>query len=285
MGSVTNPLKLRASIAKPHDRTLITRLCRRAVSRSDYVLRILPSIIARDALFLAWYGDALVGMTNFERCIDGSGWLNVARTDPDWRGRRVAAFLQREIATYAKPRGIGPLRLWVSSDNKPSLRACEHGGFRQVCEAVHISRRLRTNEPRRRISSSFPSETQLLPLLQSRYVTKTQGYIGYRRHFLKLTKRLLTRLRDSGELYSIEDTTLLVSRPDRLFGLPQSAATLLRGPLAKSLNTAIEIAQGMGARVLSSYIPYSRYEISVVRRLGFRRSPWGKHCLVFEKEI
>jgi hypothetical protein len=122
-------------------------------------------------------------------------------------------------------------------------------------------------------------------LLKSPYLAKTRGYIAYRRHFVKLTKRLLRRLSEDGNLYQTEESTLLISRPERIFREPQSSLTILRGPMAKSLNAAKEIAQGTGARILSSYVPYNRYEVSVAKRLGFRRSFWGKHFLAFEKKI
>ena len=285
MERFSTSLELRVSIAKDSDRPLITRLCRRAVSRSDYVLRILPSIVARGGLFLAWDGDALVGITNFDKCIDGSGWLSVARTDPKWRGRGVATFLQRKIAAYAKQRGVGTLRLWVSSGNKSSLRACERGGFKQVCEAAHISRGLTRSKRPRKFNPSYPTEAKILPLLKSSYVAKTRGYVGYRRHFVKLTKDLLTQLREEDELYITEGEALVVTRPETFFRTAQSSLTTLEGTFARSVELAEEIARDMGARFLSSYIPYSPHEISIARKLGFRRSPWGKHCLVFEKRI
>jgi GNAT superfamily N-acetyltransferase len=278
-------LKIRVSIAKKSDAPLIARLCRRAVSRSDYVITILPTIIACGTLFLAWDEKALVGMTHFDRSIDGSGWLSAARTDPKWRGRGVATLLQRKIGAYAKRRGVGTLRLWVSSDNKSSLRACERGGFRRVCEAAHISCSLGRVKPHGSAHPSFPSEAQLLPLLKSSYAAKTRGYIGYRRHFVELTKSLLIRIRDEGELYYSGAATLLVTRPDSLFRAQRSSVTIMEGPFAQSLKAAREIARGMGARILSSYIPYNRYEISVAKRLGFRRNPWGQHSLVFEKRL
>jgi GNAT superfamily N-acetyltransferase len=278
-------LKLRVSIAKQSDRPLIGRLLRRAVGRSDYVFRILPRLLERRTLFLAWDGDALVGMTNFDRCIDGSGWLSVARTDPDWRGRGVATLLQHEIAAYAKRRSIEVLRLWALSNNKSSLRACARGGFKQVCEAALVYHTLRPAKTHRKIHASHPSEEELLPLLKSSYVAKMQGYVGHRRHFLKFTKKLLTRLRNEDELYITEDYALLVTQPETTFRARQSSLTILEGPFAESLNAAKTIASQLGARILSSYIPYRPYEISVARKHGFRRRQWSTHCLVFEKRI
>jgi hypothetical protein len=159
------------------------------------------------------------------------------------------------------------------------------GRFEQVCEAAHVSNTLSPVKPLRKVNPTFLSDAQLLPLLKSSYVAKTRGYIGYRRHFVKLTKNILTLLRDEGELYSAGDETLLVTRPEKTFRAPQSRLVILEGPFARSLIAAKEIARHMGARILSSYIPYDPYEVSVAKKLGFKSSPWGKHCLVFEKRI
>ena len=281
----TTQARLKVSIAKQSDRPLITRLSRRAIGPSDYVLRILPSVVARGGLFLAWEGSELVGMTNFDKCIDGSGWLSMARTDPNWRRRGVATLLQRKIAAYARRRGVRTLRLLVSSENMPSLKACEKGGFKRVCEVAHTSCKLRTRRPRGKVGASSISQTQLQSLLKSRYLAKTGGYIGYRRHFVKLTKRLLTRLCNEGELYLVGASAFLVSRPERSFRGLQSSSAILQGPMGKSLILAKEVALRLGARILRCHTPYSAYEISVARGLGFTSSPWGKHCVLFEKKI
>jgi len=283
MAPLQQPTRLTITLAKRADRLAITRLCRRAVSGSDYVVRILPAVIDRGGLFLAWAGNELAGMTNFEQLVDGSAWLSMARTDPAWRRRGVAISLQHYIAAYARRRSIRALRLWIVSWNKPSIGACKKGGFKQICEAAHVFRSLRSANRGKVKPSSASSDLQLL--LKSSYAAKTQGYIGYQRHFVRLSKPLLTRLQEHGDLYLIEDSALLVTAPDRLFRIPQSNLTILEGPMAKSLTRAKEIAQGMRARRLSTYIPYNPYEISVAKKLGFRRTPWGKHCLVFEKEI
>jgi len=88
-----------------------------------------------------------------------------------------------------------------------------------------------------------------------------------------------------GELYLTDEAALLVIRPDTFVRAGQSSATILEGPFTRSLLKAQEIAVGMGARTLSAYIPYDAYQISVAKRLGFRRSRWGIHALVFEKRI
>jgi hypothetical protein len=221
-------------------------------------------------------------MTNFEKCVDGSGWLSMARTDPDWRRRGVALFLQDQIAGYAKRRRITTLRLLTSSKNRASINACKKGGFRQVCEATHITCTMRTRKQPSKIQSSS-SPLQMQSLLKSNYLSMMNGYIGHKWHFVKLTKRLLKRLKNEDELYVADDSVLLITKPERRFAQPQSTLAILNGRAADSLRDAKKIASSLGARVLSSYIPYSPYQLSVAEKLGFRTRRWSKHCLVFEK--
>jgi hypothetical protein len=264
---------------------LVARLCRRAVGPSDYILKILPNVIALGRLFLAWHGSELVGMTNFDKCVDGSGWLSMARTDPAWRRRGVAIFLQRQIVDYARGKGIGPLRLWTLSKNKASIKACEKGGFKQVCEAAHLSCRLRVKKKAKRVLPTSASNTQLQSFLRSGYSSKMNGYIARGWHFMRSSERLFRQLERQGELYVAEDSTFLVTRPEIRFKEPQSSLTILAGPVPKSMKSAKKIAVALGAKILSSYVPYERYQLSIAKKYGFKRSPWGKHCLIFEKKI
>ncbi len=102
---------------------------------------------------------------------------------------------------------------------------------------------------------------------------------------MRSSERLLRQLERQGELYVAGDSAFLVTRPEIRFKEPQSSLTILTGPVPKSMNSAKNIAGALGAKILSSYIPYEPYQLSIAGKCGFRRSPWGKHCLVFEKKI
>ncbi len=224
-------------------------------------------------------------MTNFDKCVDGSGWLSMARTDPAWRRRGVATFLQRQIIDYAREKGIGPLRLWTSSKNKASVNVCEKGGFKQVCEAAHVSCRLRVEKKAKRVLPTSASNTQLQLFLRSDYSSKMNGYIARGWHFMRSSESLLRQLEEQGELYVAEDSAFLLTRPEIRFKEPQSSLTILIGPVQKSMKSAKKMAEALGTKILSSYIPYEPYPLSIAKKCGFRRSPWGKHCLVFEKKV
>jgi GNAT superfamily N-acetyltransferase len=274
-----------ARTARPADFRSIVRLCRRAVGPRDYVLSFLRDAIAEKSLFLALKGDELVGMTNFEKCIDGSGWLSMARTDPAWRRTGVAVFLQKRIAAFAKRRGITALRLWTSAKNKPSLSAIGKGGFRLVCEAAQISCSLSTKvkrpviRPLTRLSSA-----QFESLLNSRYLTQEDGYMAYKWHFVK-ARKTLPKLLHRRELYSYGESTFILARTERVLGRVGFSATLLNGPMTASLRNSKETARTLGAHVIRAYVPYDRYLLKAARELGFRIAPWGQHCLVFERNI
>jgi L-amino acid N-acyltransferase YncA len=130
----------RTRLARPSDLKRIARLCKRAVGRNDYALGIVDEIVRARRLFVVFSPDGdLIGMASYTPVFDKSGWLGMARTDPDWRGMGVARFIQRSIATYARKKGIRTLRFFVTSTNSSSLRAARKGGFRVVAHASHLS--------------------------------------------------------------------------------------------------------------------------------------------------
>jgi len=207
------------------------------------------------------------------------------KNGPAWRRHGVATFLQRQIIDYAREKGIGPLRLRTSSKNKASVNACEKGGYKQVCEAAHVSCRLRVKKKAKRVLPTSASKTQLQLFLRSDYSSKMNGYIASGWYFMRSSERLLRQLEKQGDLYVAEDSVFLLTRPEIRFKEPQSSLTILTGSVPKSMKSAKKIAGALGAKILSSYIPYEHYQLSIARKCGFRRSPWGKHCLVFEKKI
>ena len=279
-------LSLTARVARPSDYNIVARLCRRAVGPGDYVLRIVEETIAKKQLFLAWTNGELAGIVDFEKCIDGSGWLAMGRTDPKWRRRGVAVFLQEHIAVHARRSGIRYLRLWALSNNRPSLLAAMKGGFRPVCEAAHVSRRTQGKRSTQQLHLKDPTYPKSIKsLLSGKYLGKMNGYLGYKRHFVKATEKLLARLAERGELYSDEEASFILTKPEIAFGRRSRSFALLDGSASSNLERVKKTTKGFGPLMLRSYVPYDWHLLSVARTAGFRREPWGKHCIVFEKKI
>jgi len=275
---------LEVSVARPSDHKSIERLCTRAVGPDDYVLWVLRSVIKDRGLYLAWVGDLLVGMTNFDECIDGSGWLSMARTDPDWQGRGVARFLQRELAKHAKKHEIRILRLWTLSSNHASIRACKKGGFRPVCESVHVSHSFRS-KIRRQYSHSTNNVITMRTILKSSYLLKMQGYIAYKWYFVKTNDTLIEKIRRKRELHSFDELTFILTKPERSFHRLSCSFSLLEGKPMQPMHLIFSKAKSLGVDWVGGYLPYDRHLLAVASKIGFNVDSWGEHCLVFEKSI
>ena len=279
-------LQLIARIARPSDFQPVAKLCRRAAGPRDYVLSILRETIERGGLFLALNDSELVGMTNFEKCMDGSGWLGMARTDPDWRRSGVAIFLQERITAHAKKGGITTLRLMASSRNRPSIGAIRKGEFKQVCEAAHISYHFKTTGKDTSIPPcSRVSETQLDTILDSEYLSQMNGYLPYNRRFVKANERLLKMIFRRGEVYAMGGAAFILTEPKKIFRERATSLSLLTGKVTDSFTRSKDAAKALGVQVMGAYIPYNRYLVRTAEELGFRREHWGHHCLVFERNI
>ena len=275
---------LEVSVARTSDYKVISHLCRRAVGPDDYVLWILREIIDDRGLFLAWAGDQLVGMTNFDKCVDGSGWLSMARTDPDWQGLGVARFLQRELAKRAKKRGIRILRLWTLSANHAAIRACEKGGFSRVCEAVHVSHSYRSKirEESPNLTNSVNSTKKIL---ESSYLSETHGYFAYKWQFVKANEVLIEKIRRKRELCSHDKLTFILTKPEKSFRRLSCSFSLLEGDPASSMRVILSKAKSLRAAWIGGYLPYDCELLTAALQSGFKVDSWGNHCCVFEKII
>jgi len=279
-------ISLNIRIARPSDAKLVARLCRRAVGPGDYVLRILRETIAERGLFVAWSNGELVGMTNLDRCIDGAGWLSMARTDPNWRRKGVTLLLQRHVIAHARRRGIRALRLWILSTNNASIKACMKGGFNPVCESAHVSCSIRAKRKPRQLAPLSPRATSSLKLvLESSYLAKMNGYFAYKWYFAKANRELLEKLLRKGELYWDGESAFILTKPERSFGVPYSSVALLHDQAGPSLRKIKEVAKGFGRIWLGLYLPYDANLLRAANRTGFKRDPWAEHCIVFEKKI
>jgi GNAT superfamily N-acetyltransferase len=277
-------LNFTARIARRSDYSKIVRLCNRAVGPDDYVLFGLADTIERGGLFLAFSGDQLVGMSNFTRTIDNAGWLGMARTDPDWRRKGVALFLQNEKGKYAKELGIRKFRLFVLSTNTASLRACLKGGFSKVAEAAHMSispKKFKNNEIQ---FAHIDSKNSLRDLLRSKYALKMNGYIPYRWNFLKFMPGVLLEIQRRGELYESDGLKFILTEKLEHEGSHREFS-LLEGSFERGVSSVISVGKKLGCDSLGAFIPFDHYLISIARKFGFRDDSWGWHCIVLEKKL
>jgi GNAT superfamily N-acetyltransferase len=274
-------------IARSSDYSSIVRLCRRAVGPEDYVLHSLKETIADGNLFLAFSRDVLVGMTNFTRTIDGCGWLGMARTDPDWRGRGVARFLQRSTAEYARRKSIETLRLLILSTNYPSLAAAEKGGFRRVAHTAHLtfSKIKSAKIGEQSSSSSSHEQTPDSIITKSRYIRKMNGYLAYAWYFVRPDARLLESLAKSREIISADDVIAIFPRARRRYQRTHSEFSIISGPTRSALEITKQEGSAMKLDSIGTFLPFDRHILDAARLAGFQRDQWAKHSILFEKPI
>lgn len=281
---------MEARIARLSDYTGLARLCRRAVGPGDYVIHYLNDAIRKRGVFMALEEGQLVGMSEFRRCVDGSGWLGMARTDPNYRRRGVALFLQRSIASHSRRKGIRTLRMWVLKRNSPALKAAEKGGFRQVSEAVHVSRIFRSKPKREGLASVKSVNVKLADdALASSYLSKMNGYMGYGWHFVKPDRRVLRKTARNHKLFLVDGTVFILSEQDYAGGAESEHRhrefSLLLGPAQESFGKVKEAARLIGLGGVGSYLPRDSRLLGLAEREGFHVDSWGDHCVVFEKQL
>ena len=278
----------RSRIAAASDYAMIRKLCVRAVGPEDYVLGILKDVIERGRLFLVFSkGNELIGMSNFTPVFDKSGWLGMARTDPEWRGLGVAQFLQKKSASFARERGIRKLRFFVVSTNSASLRAAVKGGFKVVAEATHVSfktNKISQSTVNTEIKEDEENGSGILDYdstSDSTYLRRMNGYIGYGYAFVKGNKRNLAQIRKRGEMHSFPDGTFVFTQPEARRG----EFSIITGTTTESLTKILHISKGLKVSSVGGFIPYDRGIINSAEKIGFHPDTWGRHLIVFEKKI
>ncbi|MHB1908561.1 MAG: GNAT family N-acetyltransferase [Nitrososphaerales archaeon] len=263
--------------ARPADRKNIERLCLRAVGTHDYVLGILPSILKDGNLFLAFHGDELVGMSSFTALPDKSGWLGMARTDPKWRGKGVAQFLQRKLNHYAKQRGITVLRFFVLHTNNKSLRAARKGGFEPVSEAMHVFRRIKRKEAKKKVGVRKANLTS--KQLNKYLLGMKDSLLPYKYWIIKPSLSLLTSIQKNDELFTFKDAMFIFAKENK-----RAFFSIIRGAPKKVLSLVIAQASQDKISLLEGLLPASPPYSTASKELGFSRSRWGRHLIVFQKE-
>ncbi|MHB8700217.1 MAG: GNAT family N-acetyltransferase [Nitrososphaerales archaeon] len=283
-------MTFKARIARSEDYEAVANLCSRAVGPDDYVLPILRKIIDAHGLFLALDGKRVIGITNFQRTLDGSGWLSSARTDPDYWGKRVATFLQESIASKARGRGINTLRMWINKTNHASIRAGMRGGFQPVSEMIHLSRNVKSRSSKLVACKrdENPSAEEISEILSSNYIRSMNGFFAFNWQLVRASEKVIKAVARKGWLFkTLDEDAFFFPGDHEIWGRRQhNEFAPLKGPLDRSLNFMELYGPSAGAGSIGSFLPYKPHYIRVARNSHeFSVDLWGTHCILFEKAI
>jgi hypothetical protein len=243
-------------------------------------------LIADGGLLLAFQGTNLVGITNYQKCIDGSIWLGQARTDPAWRRKGVAVFLQRAVIDSARKQHVRKVRMWVLASNSPALAATRKGGFKTVCEFVHVTRRVRKlkhhlQQPIHSIANIHVQSQ----LSSSKYLRASNGYIGYSFYIIKPTWNVWNRITRNGELYGYGESLFVYSRNEKWSKRFYPALAAITGEPDEVLDMVRKISDVRKSVSVDSYLPNESRILRAWVDSGFKINDWGYRCVVFEKNI
>jgi L-amino acid N-acyltransferase YncA len=282
--SLVEQFRFSSRMARPADHSGIVRLCKRAVGSHDYAIRLVKEMIKERRLFVVFSPDGdLIGMSSFTPVFDKSGWLGMARTDPKWRGKGVAQFLQRTIARYAKKKGIRKLRFFVLSTNIRSLRAARKGGFKAVAQFSHVSCSL--NKVRKSLIDAVENEVakpvNTVSILKSPYVSKMNRYIRYGFYMVKATASNLGYIDGKKELFRSNGSSFILTQTEKT----HAEFGILTGRIKDTLIRILKYAKEKKLRFVDGVLPHDYHMIKVSQSLGFHVDSWGKHLLLFEKII
>jgi GNAT superfamily N-acetyltransferase len=300
-------MEYNARIATERDKDEIKKLCARVMGDDDYVIRILDRTIPAGGLFLAFDGERMVGLSNFQKCFDGSAWLSMARTDPDYRGRRVAGFLQKTMTAHARKIGVNKLRFLINSSNTPSLRAAARGGFKAIFETAHLSCEIKNSHKKKEaelshassLSLSWSSNARQIPstatnseiksiLSSSKYVFGVKMHFGFGWHFEHATLHSMRAVAETGRIYASGDrnSVFIFGGAEKWDGGQHGEFFILKGRLGKTLEAAKQFGARSGLSTVGAFLPYNRYFINTATRdHEFKVDSWADHGIVFERSI
>lgn len=78
---------------------------------------------------LVFEKESIRGFLKMEEMPDESMWLSGARVDPDFRRQGIADILTEAAEVIARMRSLSMVRLFIYSENAPSLRLAEKRGY------------------------------------------------------------------------------------------------------------------------------------------------------------
>lgn len=243
-------------------------------------------------------------MANYQLIADGSGWLSMARTDPDYRGKRVAGLLQESIAHYARGEGVNFLRMLINSSNTPSINSARRGGFKPVTEVAHVTCPLRSlmreegklgHSPKgeggcARLSKLSGIET--VQISKSRYLWKMNGFFGQGWHVVKWNassrRDVAKMIESSGEAFRCDGSTMfMLGRPPEEEGGSHGEFAILTGVFGEAIASVKDVAaSSLHLQSIGTFLPFDPYLLRRARaEHGFHLDSWANHGFIFEKRI
>jgi ribosomal protein S18 acetylase RimI-like enzyme len=260
-------------------------LCKAAVGPDDYVLHYLEWEIENYFMHVALDdARAIVGMATYRPCIDGSGWLAMARTHPDHRRQGVNRAIVDSFVRLARRRGARFLRLWTNAGNAEGVATFRRIGFREV---GRFTRLLAPPEPGAVKSEVVRSADRLWRRVRnSALVRDGGGLIAHGWEFVRADRPTIRRIAASGAVRSWGRNVLATPELPRPAGEePILQLTPLAGRSGDLLAEGRRIAAAEGRPGVGAYVPHTREQLRTAKHAGFEVVEWGDEAILCELPV
>ncbi len=270
--------------ASLHDRPELRALCAAAVGPDDYVIRHLEWELLHSVVHVALGPkDEIAGMTVYRPCIDGSGWLAMARTHPDVRRQGVNRALVQSFIGLARVAGVPFLRLWTNAGNAEGVATFTALGFRQVGRFARVeaaAARGATRARPRRFDEDLWRQVEGSALL-----AKGNRYVAHGWSFVSTARPVVFSIAAKGDLVDWERNVLALPRPPEAMDREALQFAMWAGDPRELLAEACRQADAAGLERAGTYLPHDRALLAEARRAGFEVVPWGDEAILCELAV
>jgi hypothetical protein len=118
-------------------------------------------------------------------------------------------------------------------------------------------------------------------MLTSNYVFKMSRYIRYGYAFARVSRANLQFLKEKRELFSYGNSSFILTKTER----NHAEFSILAGTSRATLLKILKTARKMRVKTIGGFVPHDYYFIRTCKSLGFCQDSWGKHAILFQKNI
>ena len=262
----------------------LAALCSASVGRDDYVIEGLPWELRHSVVHVALDPkDRIVGMTVYRTCIDGSGWLAMARTHPMVRRKGVNRALVESFVAKARESGVPFLRLWTNATNAEGTATFAALGFREVGWFVRIesdAARGPTKATRRPLDESLWRRIE-----ESSLVKMGRGYVPHGWSFVPATRAVASAIAAKDGFWAWDENVLVLQEPPADAEPEAAQFAVWAGRPQPLLEEACRQAAAAGHARAGTYVPLESSLLSEARRVGFQVVPWGSEAILCELAV
>ena len=271
--------------ASPRDFPALRALCVASEGVEDYVIGYLEWEVANNYVHVALDpAGRSVGMAVYRQCIDGSGWLAMARTHPDFRRRGVNRAIVDSFVRLALRKGAHVLRLWTNVGNEDGVATFRRIGFEEVARFTRIWAPP-TSAPLRGDVAAF-SPALWRRIRTSPLVRAGGGLVPHGWEFVRADCATVRAIAATGAMRSWDRNILAI--PDLPRPTEEDAVlqlTMLAGSPGDLLEEGRRIAAAKAQPGVGVYVPHSHTLLDTANRGGFRVVDWGDEAILCELAV